>query len=148
MRSQADKDRAARGRDRMARFIDTVLPIAGVTTVLLAVILGGGGWSALFMAVAGLLMVEAGTWRLGSRVMHERRDTPFRSEVERFLGLVPTLYRAAGSMRDDPGPNARSALDGAVEAMHDSIDRMVVLASGGEAEAAESPVERTTTVDA
>ena len=115
-------------RERAARAVDVALPAAGVAVVLAAVILGGGGWAALWMAVAGLLMVEAGTWRLGSRIFHERRYTPLRDEIGRFVGLSPRLHHAAARVLTEPTPEARQALSEAVADMHASVDRMAEVA--------------------
>jgi hypothetical protein len=115
-------------RRQAARILDLGLPPLGVAVVLAAVIVGGGGWGALWMAVAGLLMVEAGTWRLGSRMLHERRYLPLREEIDRFVGLAPRLHHAAARVLTDPTPAAREALAAAIASMHASVDRMADVA--------------------
>lgn len=116
-------------RDRLARVVDSGLPVVGVSIVLGAVMLGGGGWGPLWMAVAGLLMVEAGVWRLGSRVVRGRRYLPLRREVERFIELAPQLHRASAAVAENPSPSAQEALDATLAAMRRSLDRMADVAA-------------------
>lgn len=123
-------------RDRIARLVDAGLPTFGVFIVLAAVVLGGGGWGAIWMAVAGLLLVEAGVWRLGSRVMHERRYLPLRREVGRFTGLARDLHHATTAARASGSPEARAELDRTLAAMRASLDRMAAVAGRTEAELA------------
>ena len=128
-------------RHRAARAIDLGLPAVGVAIVLTAVMAGGGGWMALWMAVAGLLLVEAGTWRLGSRMFHERRYAPLRDEIGRFIGLARRLHHAAARVLADPTPEARENVSRAVAAMHASVDRMAAVAGRTEADLRSRPVE-------
>lgn len=115
-------------RTRIARVLDSGLPTLGVAVVLAAVMLGGGGWGAIWLAVIGLLMVEAGVWRLGSRIVHERRYRPLRREVERFIGLARELHHASAAVDDRGDEGARQRLDGAVASLRNSLDRMVQVA--------------------
>ena len=116
-------------RTRIARVLDSGLPTLGVAIVLSAVMLGGGGWGAIWLAVIGLLMVEAGVWRLGSRIVHERRYRPLRREVERFIGLARELHHASAAVDERGDEDARQRLDGAVASLRKSLDRMVQVAA-------------------
>lgn len=115
-------------RARLARIVDSGLPVLGVVIVLTAVLLGGGGWGPVWLAVTGLLMVEAGVWRLGSRMLHERRYLPLRREVQRFIGLARALNRASTALRTGDSPAARQALEETLSEMRASLDRMAVVA--------------------
>lgn len=121
-------------RERIARLLDIALPTVGVAIVLAAVVLGGGGWGPIWMAVVGLLLVEAGVWRLGSRVMYERRYTPLRTEVQRFVGLARELNHASVRAREAGSPAGRQALEESVAALQESLDRMVTVAGKTEAD--------------
>ena len=116
-------------RTRIARVLDSGLPTLGVVIVLSAVMVGGGGWGAIWLAVIGLLMVEAGVWRLGSRIVHERRYRPLRREVERFIGLARELHHASAAVDERGDEGARQRLDGAVASLRNSLDRMVQVAA-------------------
>lgn len=116
-------------RNRVARVLDSGLPTLGVAVVLSAVMLGGGGWGAIWLAVLGLLMVEAGVWRLGSRIVHERRYRPLRREVDRFIGLARELHHASAAVDSRGDEDARQRLDGAVASLRKSLDRMVQVAA-------------------
>lgn len=121
-------------RERIARALDSGLPTVGVGIVLAAVVWGGGGWGPIWMAVFGLLMVEAGAWRLGSRVMHERRYTPLRREVRRLVGLARELNHAAVRAGEGDDPEGARALEASITALRGSIDRVVAVAGKTEAE--------------
>lgn len=123
------------GRDIVAQVVDAGLPLLGVAIVLAAVVLGGGGWRAIWMAVSGLLLVEAGVWRLGSRVMYERRYMPLRQEVRRFIGLARDLHHATTAAREG-GLQAQADLDRTLAAMRASVDRMAAVAAKTEADLA------------
>ena len=127
MKAPVELDQAK--RNRIARVLDSGLPVLGVAIVLGAVLMGGGGWGPIWLAVIGLLMVEAGVWRLGSRIVHERRYQPLRREVERFIGLARELHHATAAV-DQRGDEAdRRRLEGAVASLRGSLDRMVVVAA-------------------
>lgn len=116
-------------RNRIARVLDSGLPTLGVAIVLAAVMVGGGGWGAIWLAVIGLLMVEAGVWRLGSRIVHERRYQPLRREVDRFIELARELHHASAAVASGADEVARRRLDGAVASLRGSLDRMVAVAA-------------------
>ena len=116
-------------RTRIARVLDAGLPTLGVAIVLSAVMLGGGGWGPIWLAVIGLLMVEAGVWRLGSRIVHERRYRPLRREVQRFIGLARELHHATAAVDERGDEDSRQRLEGAVASLRQSLDRMVLVAA-------------------
>lgn len=127
MKAPVELDQAR--RNRIARVLDAGLPTLGVAVVLSAVMIGGGGWGAIWLAVMGLLMVEAGVWRLGSRILHERRYQPLRREVERFIGLARELHHATAAVDDRGDEAARQKLDATVSSLRGSLDRMVAVAA-------------------
>lgn len=137
-------------RQRAAKIVDATLPLAGVVVVLTAVVIGGGGWVPVWLAVTGLLLVEAGVWRLGSRMLHERRYLPLREEVTRFVGLARALHHASAAVRATDTPATREALEATVAAMRTSLDRMVSVAGKTtadlEAEGASEPTARVAAV--
>ena len=132
-------------RNRIARILDSGLPTLGVAVVLAAVLLGGGGWTAIWLAVTGLLMVEAGVWRLGSRMVHERRYRPLRREVERFVDLARELHHATAAVDGTNDEAARQRLELAVSSLRGSLDRMVAVAAKTEEDL---KAEQTPVVDA
>ncbi|HUG38897.1 MAG TPA: hypothetical protein VMM12_00340 [Longimicrobiales bacterium] len=121
-------------RDRMARILDSGLPVVGVATVMAAVLWGGGGWGPIWMAVAGLLLVEAGVWRLGSRLVHERRYLPLRREVQRFTSLAVALHHASTGAGAEASPAARESREETLAALRASVDRIVAVAGKTEEE--------------
>lgn len=113
---------------RLIASLDVVLPIAGVLIVLAAVVFVSGRWSQLWVAIAGLVVLEAGVWKLASRILHERRYLALREEVQRFVGYVRVLNRSAVELKRAESGDARQTFDEAASAMHASLDRMMVLA--------------------
>ncbi|MBW3554923.1 MAG: hypothetical protein KY466_15540 [Gemmatimonadetes bacterium] len=116
-------------RNRIARVLDAGLPTLGVVVVLAAVLAGGGGWGPIWLAVIGLLMVEAGVWRLGSRIVHERRYRPLRREVHRFIGLARELHHASAAVDGGGDEAAHQRLEATVASLRGSLDRMIAVAA-------------------
>ncbi len=102
--------------------IDQILVIGGVIIAVLPVAVLEEPWTPLIMVLTGILMIGLGVWRLGHRVLSERRVyIGLRSEVDFFIRLVRRL-------------NAHSVVsDGTMvetlrSEMKESVDRMVMLA--------------------
>jgi hypothetical protein len=98
----------------------------GMALVLGAVLFGDNVAVQLFLVVAGLLMTEAGFWRLADPILpNERKYGALRAELEHFKALVRQLNTAAlAPEAEDEGGNGL-ALEEVRERMHDSVDNMV-----------------------
>lgn len=102
--------------------IDQILTIAGVIVIMVTVTLLTEAWTPLFVVMFGALMIGAGAWRLGTRLLPNRRVyLGLRSEVEYFIRLVRRLNAHALEEQVEKVENLR------VE-MKESVDRMVSLA--------------------
>lgn len=102
--------------------IDQILTIVGVIVIAVTVTLLTESWTPLFVVMAGALMIGAGAWRLGTRLLPNRRIyVGLRSEVEYFIRLVRRLNSHALEEESEKVDNLR------VE-MKESVDRMVSLA--------------------
>ncbi len=103
-------------------FIDLTLTLVGVTAIVAPVVLLSDSWTPLIVVLAGALLVGAGNFRLGSRLLPDRRVyVGLRAEVEAFIQLVRRL-----NARVLAGEN--QAIDDLRAQMKDSVDRMVTLA--------------------
>jgi hypothetical protein len=72
--------------------IDQILTLAGVVVIVVTVALLTELWTPLFIVLVGTLMIGAGAWRLGTRLLPNRRIyVGLRSEVEYFIRLVRRL---------------------------------------------------------
>lgn len=102
--------------------IDQFLVIIGVIVIVVPVALMEEPGSALFTVLGGIALMGLGVWRLGHRVLPDRRVyVGLRSEVDHFIELVRRLN--AHALRGDSGGV------GEVKAsMHDSVDRMALIA--------------------
>jgi hypothetical protein len=102
--------------------IDQILTVVGVIVIVVTVTLLTESWTPLFVVMVGALMIGAGAWRLGTRLLPNRRVyLGLRSEVEYFIRLVRRLNLHALEEQSEKVENLR------VE-MKESVDRMVSLA--------------------
>lgn len=105
--------------------------LLGVALVVGPVTVMNESFILLGLVLVGMSMIALGVWRLGSQLLPERRVyVGLRQEVERFIDLVRRLN--AHKISDD------AALIAEVRAeMHESVDRMVILAGDPVAQVAE-----------
>lgn len=111
---------------KLRRILQMIVPAIGMALVIGAVLFGQSLPVQLFLVLAGLLLTEAGLWRLADPFLpDERKYLPLRTETDHFMTLVRQLNASALALQegDDRGP--RFALDEVRTEMHRSIDRMV-----------------------
>lgn len=107
-------------------FVDLSLAMLGVTAIVAPVVLLSPTWGPIIMVIAGTLLVGAGNFRLGSRLLPDRRVyVGLRSEVEDFIELVRRLNAKALAGDGEGIEELRSQ-------MKISVDRMVSLAGDTE----------------
>lgn len=114
----------------LRRSIDLVLTGLGVAFIFSAVILGGtlDIQLQLPLALLGVLLMEAGVWRLSARLFpSERRYSRLRAEGDRMIELIRELNSAAISR--DRGMEDARRFQMTLETMHDSVVRMSALAA-------------------
>lgn len=103
-------------------FIDLSLAMLGVTAIVAPVVLLSDTWGPIITVIAGALLVGAGNFRLGSRLLPDRRVyTGLRSEVEDFIEMVRRLNAQALAGNSEGIEELRGQ-------MKISVDRMVSLA--------------------
>lgn len=111
------------------RLIHMLVPAIGMALVIGAVIFGEQLGVQLFLVVAGLLLTEAGLWRLADPILpNERKYMALRVETDHFTNLVRQLNTAALAVDDGDEGGPALALDEVRAEMHRSIDRMVEFA--------------------
>jgi hypothetical protein len=109
--------------------LDQILTILGVIVIVVPVTLMTDSWGPLIVVFVGISMIGMGVWRLGSRLMPERRVyVGLRSEVEHFIRLVRRLNAHALSGETE-------VVEGIRQEMRESVDRMISLAGRPEVEA-------------
>lgn len=102
--------------------IDQILIVVGVMVIVTPVALLDESWTPLLVVLFGVLMVGLGVYRLGHRLLPNRRVyVGLRSEVEYFIRLVRRVN--AHALR-----NEENAVERLREEMKESVDRMVTLA--------------------
>lgn len=103
-----------------------IVPAVGMALVIGAVLFGEQLAVQLFLVVAGLLLTEAGLWRLADPILpDERKYMALRVETDHFTALVRQLNAAALALDQGDGAGSRFALDEVQTEMHRSVDRMV-----------------------
>jgi hypothetical protein len=108
--------------------MNLIFTVVGSSLVLYAVMAIEGTYNRVLVVALGLVLVEAGVWRLTRSLLpNERKFTALRKETDYFMGLVRRLNRAA--LRDGGNGGAADADVTHVHAeMHHSVDRMLRLA--------------------
>lgn len=103
-------------------FVDLSLAMLGVTAIVAPVVLLSPTWGPIIMVIAGALLVGAGNFRLGSRLLPDRRVyVGLRAEVEDFIDLVRRVNAKALAGDSESIEELRTQ-------MKLSVDRMVALA--------------------
>lgn len=127
----------------LRRTLHLLVPAVGVALILGAVLFGERLAVQLFLVVAGLMLTEAGLWRLADPILpDERRYLALRTETDHFTALVRQLNAAALALSQGDERGSRFALDEVRREMHRSVDRMVAFAGKTEEEAPPSAAGR------
>lgn len=114
---------------KLRRILHMIVPAVGMALVIGAVLFGESLPIQLFLVVAGLLLTEAGLWRLADPILpDERKYTALRAEADHFITLVRQLNTAAVALDRGDTRGSRFAIDELQTEMHRSIDRMVSFA--------------------
>ncbi len=112
----------------LRKLVGMALPILGMVLVFAAILVPALSLNLqlqIGVALVGILVIEAGVWRLTEKILpNERRFLALRAEVDGFIGLVRELNRAAMRLKKDDGPEARESFREAMAALHASVDRM------------------------
>lgn len=104
--------------------VEQVLTVAGIGTILAAIVLSTDLVWQVGIALAGILMLEAGVWGIAQQLVPEERIyEDLRSTTGEFLQRVRTLNDAA--RRDDGAAVAEER-----EAMHEFVERRPGEAAG------------------
>jgi len=113
---------------KLRRFLDLLVPAFGMALVIGAVLLGESLAVQLVLVVAGLLLTEAGLWRVvGPLLPDDRKYLALRDEANHFMTLVRQLNTVALTVDEDQKAG-RFPLEEVRVEMHRSIDRMAEFA--------------------
>jgi hypothetical protein len=105
------------------------LSVGGMMLVAWAVVYVEPVYERILYAALGLILLEAGVWRITQSIFPNERDfRPLRRETDYFITLVRRLNRAALSARRGSEP-AVLDLTQIHDEMHHSVDRMLRLAA-------------------
>lgn len=114
---------------RVRRILHMVVPAVGMALVIGAVFLGDNVWIQLFLVIAGLMLTEAGIWRLAEPILpDDRRYLALRAETDHFMALVRQLNTAAVALQEGEEQGSRFVLEEVRTEMQRSIERMVEFA--------------------
>ena len=116
---------------RFRKLIDVSIPIIGAVVVFLAVLLipDFNLQERLVTVLIGILMIEAGVWKLTSPFLpSERRFVELRKEVDGFILLVRDLNEAGLEARASDTSGSWLRVRGVMDAMHGSVEHMGELA--------------------
>ncbi|MFC1660171.1 hypothetical protein ACFL3S_01720 [Gemmatimonadota bacterium] len=81
------------------------------------------------VVLLGLLLIEAGVWKLTERILPDhRRFHALRAEVDEFMTLMRTLNSRAVELKILGSDESHTAFQQSLEALHGSVDRMAEVA--------------------
>jgi hypothetical protein len=105
------------------------LSLGGMMLVIWAVIYVEPLYDRVLLAGLGLVLLEAGVWRITQSLFpNERNYQPLRRETDYFITLVRRLNRSALAARRG-SESATLDLTQIHDEMHHSVDRMLRLAA-------------------
>lgn len=126
----------------LRRWLSIGLPVMGMVVVLIAIVSVVDRQMQLVFVVAGVLLIEAGVWKLANPILpSERRYTELRGEVDHFVDLVREMNAAAVEARQSDSDDRWDDYQDLLSTLHESVDRMGQLAGKevGERETAPPP---------
>jgi hypothetical protein len=104
------------------------LTIAGTVLIIYAVMGVEGLYDRMLVVALGLVLIEAGIWRMTQSLFpNDRNFRPLRKETDFFITLVRRLNRAAVNAQRGSG-SAVHDLAQVHDEMHHSVDRMFRIA--------------------
>ncbi len=116
---------------KIRRLIELGLPIIGMVVVFGAILLPTINLDLqlqVVIALVGILMIEAGVWKLTSPFLpSERKYIALRGEVDRFIDLVRQLNSAVMKSGSESGESSSAVLE-TLDSMHASVEKMGSLA--------------------
>ncbi|MGW8265167.1 MAG: hypothetical protein ACWGSQ_02300 [Longimicrobiales bacterium] len=108
------------------------LPILGTVLVFLAILMPSIALNLrlqILVVLIGLLIIEAGVWRLTAKVLpSERKFLALRMEVDGFIDRIRVLNAYAVNLRQSYSDTTREAFRETVDALHAAVDRMAEVA--------------------
>lgn len=120
---------------RLREVIESSIPIAGAVIIFLALILVSDHHPLIRLGIVllGILVIEAGVWKLTSPFLpSERRYLDLREEVDAFIMMVRALNRAALQARASGDIESWRQVHEILGTMHNSVDHMAQLAGKAE----------------
>jgi len=132
---------------RLRELIETAVPIVGALIIFLALIVISDDNPVLRLGIVvfGILLIEAGVWKLTSPFLpSERKFHDLRQEVNEFILMVRTLNEEALGARASGDAESWKRVHEILTEMHGSVDHMGELAGRTDEENAAStppPVE-------
>lgn len=104
-------------------------PLAGVATIFGAVLYVYELRDQVALIAMGILMIEAGVWRLAKPFMpSERRFRALRAEVDAFRKAVQRLNSAAIELKKNETPETRTAYEQSIQELIGVAERITAVA--------------------
>jgi hypothetical protein len=108
------------------------LPVLGTILVFLAILVPAIAMNLqlqIAVVLVGLLIIEAGVWRLAARILQNERKYLFlRAELAGFIDRIRVLNAHGVNLRKADTEAAREAFRETLDALHAAVDRMAEVA--------------------
>lgn len=116
----------------LRKAISVGFPILGMVLVFTAILVPTISLNLqlqIIVVLVGLLILEAGVWRLTEKILpNERKYTALREEVDAFIDRIRVLNAQGGKLRAEETVAELEAFQNTISALHESVDRMAELA--------------------
>jgi hypothetical protein len=113
---------------KLRKVLAVGLPALGTILVFLAILAPAIALNLqlqIVVVLTGLLIIEAGVWRLTSKVMpNERKYWALRTEVNAFIDRIRVLNAYAVKLRAEDEESTRKAFEETRDALHAAVDRI------------------------
>ncbi len=113
----------------LRRTLQLALPLLGIAVAFAGVLYLESRTATLLAVLLGILLAEAGTWKLANPFLpSDRRFNALRAEVDDFIAHVRVLNTAAGEAQSSGSPEAWTRYRETLQSMHRSVELMGELA--------------------
>ena len=114
---------------------DRLLAVAGLAIVVVQLYLVSYSLLNVLLLALGILLMYIGTWRLMGTLVHKRVNKELRAELNEFISLVRRLTSSRVNGDSSTATQTRAAI-------HESVERIISIASGPSPSVAAAQSER------
>lgn len=124
----------------LRRILDIGLPLAGVVTILSAVLFLQEIRGQIAVVMIGIILIEAGVWKLAHQLLpNDRQFHHLRSEIDTFIQLCRKLNDTALKVKSTYSEENQKKFDDVRDELQQSLDRITEVAGKTKEDISETP---------